>query len=384
MRVVVVVVFVFLVATRSTSISSLTHSISPHLSVVNPFELVVSSSLRLCANKIAVLNDQQQQQQQQQRHIASSSKSPATSGARELSPNNKQQPPVNVAHYQQQQQQQQHHQSASSVVEPLVAKNISNLLGFELDEHELAQRGAYYVKSVDAASASAAAGLKQGDKITKINGKPTLGMSHDEFCHEIAIAHQYQQRNNMIHLMVMRRSAKSTGSSSYQATTTTTSSSSKPTAAAAAAAGTSSTATTLPIKNNLATSSSSFVDEGCYTAPLHATSGVISSSSATSSSTHADASSTAQQPSSSTTPVRGGAVVTTTTFGKRSSPLRTTHTHTRTHTATIIISAFTLFCLFVCNRYLSIVRSSCCFSFSLTLSWLLLTPPTNQCSISFY
>jgi hypothetical protein len=54
------------------------------------------------------------------------------------------------------------------------------------------------------------AGLKDGDKITKINGKPTTGMSYDEFCNEIIISQQQQQLNkhNMIHLMVMRKSNK--------------------------------------------------------------------------------------------------------------------------------------------------------------------------------
>lgn len=52
------------------------------------------------------------------------------------------------------------------------------------------------------------AGLKEGDKITKINGKTTLGMSYEQFCYEIVVAQQQQQKNNMIHLMVMRRSTK--------------------------------------------------------------------------------------------------------------------------------------------------------------------------------
>ncbi len=52
------------------------------------------------------------------------------------------------------------------------------------------------------------AGLKDGDKITKINGKSTIGMSYEQFCYEIVIAQQQQQKNNMIHLMVMRRSSK--------------------------------------------------------------------------------------------------------------------------------------------------------------------------------
>lgn len=115
------------------------------------------------------------------------------------------------------------------------------MLGFELDENEVIQRGLYYVKSVDTNSASALAGLKPGDKITKINGKTTVGMSYEDFCTEIQIAHQQQQRNNMIHLMVMRRSSKATGSSSYLATTTATSSISNL-----------SGPTVLPIKNQLA------------------------------------------------------------------------------------------------------------------------------------
>ncbi|CAM6001854.1 unnamed protein product [Sphagnum balticum] len=64
------------------------------------------------------------------------------------------------------------------------------------------------VKRVDPESASALAGLKEGDKITKINGKSTNGMGYEQFCEEIIIAQQQQQQNNMIHLMVMRRSNK--------------------------------------------------------------------------------------------------------------------------------------------------------------------------------
>jgi hypothetical protein len=167
------------------------------------------------------------------------------------------------------------------------------MLGFELDENEVLQRGLYYVKSVDTNSASALAGLKPGDKITKINGKTTVGMGYEEFCHEIAIAHQQQQRNNMIHLMVMRRSSKHTGSSSYLATTTTTT--------AHSSVSNFSGPTVLPIKNQLAQASrqtqqpssilststssnlynektSSFVDEGYV--PGSATSATSSSTTA--------------------------------------------------------------------------------------------------------
>ena len=91
----------------------------------------------------------------------------------------------------------------------------SNMLGFQLDESEVITKGQYYVKYVEGSSASALAGLKEGDKITKINGKSTNGMTYDQFCQEIAIAQQQQQRNNMIHLMVMRRSSKAHGTSSY-------------------------------------------------------------------------------------------------------------------------------------------------------------------------
>ena len=90
-------------------------------------------------------------------------------------------------------------------------KVLSQSLGFQLDENELIRNNCYYVKYVEGGSASSMAGLKDGDKITKINGKSTSGMSYDEFCNEILIAQQQQQQNkhNMIHLMVMRKSNKS-------------------------------------------------------------------------------------------------------------------------------------------------------------------------------
>lgn len=103
------------------------------------------------------------------------------------------------------------------VVKP---KILSNTLGFQLDENEVIQKGLYYVKYVDPNSASCLAGLKEGDKITKINGKSTQGMSYEEFCNEIVIAQQQQLKNNMIHLMVMRRSSKAHATSSYSATAT--------------------------------------------------------------------------------------------------------------------------------------------------------------------
>jgi hypothetical protein len=104
-------------------------------------------------------------------------------------------------------------------------KVLSQSLGFQLDENELTRNNSYYVKYVEGGSASSMAGLKDGDKITKINGKSTSGMSYDEFCNEILIAQQQQQQNkhNMIHLMVMRKSNKSTSQqqqgSSINATT---------------------------------------------------------------------------------------------------------------------------------------------------------------------
>jgi membrane-associated protease RseP (regulator of RpoE activity) len=98
-------------------------------------------------------------------------------------------------------------------------KHISSSLGFKLDETEILQKGVYIVKYVESSTPSALAGLKEGDKITKINGKLTQGMPYEQFCNEIVIAQQQQLRNNMIHLMVMRKSAKSTGTSSYSAIT---------------------------------------------------------------------------------------------------------------------------------------------------------------------
>ena len=88
------------------------------------------------------------------------------------------------------------------------SQGMSNSLGFTLDETEVMQKGIFMVQSVEAGSASAQAGLRQGDKITRINGKPTTGMGFAEFSHEIAVAQQQQLKNNMIHLMVMRKSAK--------------------------------------------------------------------------------------------------------------------------------------------------------------------------------
>lgn len=119
----------------------------------------------------------------------------------------------------------------------------SNQLGFQLDENEIRHKGVYFVKSVEPNSPSAMAGLKQGDKITKINGKSTNGMSYEQFCDEIVIAQQQQLKNNMIHLMVMRKSAKSSAIGSYSSITK---------------SGT----TVLPIKNYSKDKSSSFVDEG--------------------------------------------------------------------------------------------------------------------------
>jgi hypothetical protein len=131
------------------------------------------------------------------------------------------------------------HHSNVRECEPGRAKSIAQSLGFELDEYEIIEKGVYYVKYVDPSSASALAGLKQNDKITKINGKSTNGMSYDQFCQEIAIAQEQQQRNNMIHLMVLRRSAKTT-----TPTTTTTTATIK-------------TEKNIPINNNLYSSSSS-------------------------------------------------------------------------------------------------------------------------------
>ncbi|CAF0708112.1 unnamed protein product, partial [Brachionus calyciflorus] len=119
----------------------------------------------------------------------------------------------------------------------------SNQLGFQLDETEVRTKGVYFVKSVEPNSPSAMAGLKEGDKITKINGKSTIGMDYEQFCEEILIAQQQQMKNNMIHLMVMRKSAKSSAIGSYSSITK-------------------SGPTVLPIKNYSKDKSSSFVDEG--------------------------------------------------------------------------------------------------------------------------
>lgn len=93
----------------------------------------------------------------------------------------------------------------SIIVRPKIS---SQSLGFELDELKLEQNGIYVVKNVDSGSPSATAGLKEGDKITKINGKSTKDMSYEEFCDEIEIAQQMHKKHNMIHLMVMRKSIK--------------------------------------------------------------------------------------------------------------------------------------------------------------------------------
>lgn len=98
--------------------------------------------------------------------------------------------------------------------------NVSSYsLGFKLDEQAFASKHIYVVKFVETGTPSAMAGLKEGDKITKINGRSTVGMPYDEFHREILIAQQQQMRNNMIHLMVMRKSAKSTGTGLYSAAT---------------------------------------------------------------------------------------------------------------------------------------------------------------------
>lgn len=121
------------------------------------------------------------------------------------------------------------------------------------------------------------AGLKEGDKITKINGKSTVGMNYEQFCYEIVIAQQQQQKNNMIHLMVMRRSAKVNVASSSVTTASSVSNLSGP--------------TVLPIKNMnksiVSTSTSSnLVDEGYV--PGSATSATSSATTTTAnvSSTH--------------------------------------------------------------------------------------------------
>lgn len=95
--------------------------------------------------------------------------------------------------------------------------NLSSSLGFTLDEAEVAQKACYLVQCVESGSASAQAGLRPGDKITRINGKSTVGMSLVEFCHEIQMAQQQQLKNNMIHLMVMRKSVKNTANETAQA-----------------------------------------------------------------------------------------------------------------------------------------------------------------------
>ena len=201
------------------------------------------------------------------------------------------------------QQQQQHHtagertESGSSVRAPHTIvlntqKSQLNSLGFQLNENEIVDKGAYFVKYVDPNSASALAGLKEGDKITKINGKTTAGMSYEQFCYEIVVAQQQQQKNNMIHLMVMRRSAK-----------------------------VNSTATVLPIRNNLASgekvvtstsilstsTSSNLADEGYVQG---------SATSATSSTTNAVSSTSI--PYSLVSVVRVTSPTTTTASGKNS------------------------------------------------------------------
>lgn len=117
------------------------------------------------------------------------------------------------------QPQQQSQQITSHSVSPAPKlKVVSSSLGFKLDEQALATKHVYIVKYVEPDTPSALAGLKEGDKITKINGKPTQSMPFDEFQREIFIAQQKQIEHNMIHLMVMRKSAKSTGTASYSAT----------------------------------------------------------------------------------------------------------------------------------------------------------------------
>jgi C-terminal processing protease CtpA/Prc len=129
----------------------------------------------------------------------------------------------------------------------------NSTLGFQLDEQEMLQRGLYVVRFVELNSPSALAGLKEGDRVTKINGKPTPGMGFEEFCREIEIAQQKQLQNNMIHLMVLRKSAKSTGTSSYSAITSATSMSAT-TATNSSSAASASTGTVLPIKNAFSSS----------------------------------------------------------------------------------------------------------------------------------
>lgn len=105
-------------------------------------------------------------------------------------------------------------------------KVISQSLGFELDEKKINESSSFFVKRVEAGSPSAVAGLKEGDKITKINGKSTTAMSFEDFLHEVAIAQQIHERHNMIHLMVMRRTHKDKSSSQVATTTYETTSSS--------------------------------------------------------------------------------------------------------------------------------------------------------------
>jgi C-terminal processing protease CtpA/Prc len=107
----------------------------------------------------------------------------------------------------------------SIIVRPKLS---SQSLGFELDELKLEQNGIYVVKNVDNGSPSATAGLKEGDKITKINGKSTKDMSYDEFCDEIEVAQQMHKKHNMIHLMVMRKSQKTRENNLISSTSDTT------------------------------------------------------------------------------------------------------------------------------------------------------------------
>lgn len=100
-------------------------------------------------------------------------------------------------------------------------KVISQSLGFELDEKRINESCNFIVKRVEAGSPSAVAGLKEGDKITKINGKSTTGMSFEDFLNEVAIAQQIHERHNMIHLMVMRRTQKASQSAAATASATT-------------------------------------------------------------------------------------------------------------------------------------------------------------------
>jgi hypothetical protein len=111
------------------------------------------------------------------------------------------------------------HFRASSRPSPHTTSPV-NQLGFQLDENEMLNKGVYVVRYVEPGSPSSMAGLKEGDRVTKINGKLTQGMDYEEFCREIEIAQQKQLQNNMIHLMVLRKSSKSTGTSSYSAVTT--------------------------------------------------------------------------------------------------------------------------------------------------------------------